>query len=106
MTHSSQFLPPTVASTSTGSLQTSTTELKDITCDISFSASSTHILSACDDGIARLFNTSTEALENQFDDDSEGQSDQRMFIACFTPDTKAIVTATDIVQVLKSWCVN
>ncbi|KEQ64447.1 WD40 repeat-like protein [Aureobasidium melanogenum CBS 110374] len=85
--------------TSTGILQTSTMEHKDMIWDISFSASGAHILSACDDGTARLFNTTTGMLEKQFHDDSEGWSDERMFVACFTPDNKAIATGTDIVQI-------
>lgn len=85
--------------TSIGILQASTMEHKDMTWDISFSASGAHILSACDDGTARLFNTTTGALEKQFHDDREGWNDQRMFAACFTPDNKAIATGTDIVQI-------
>ncbi|KAG9751850.1 WD40 repeat-like protein, partial [Aureobasidium melanogenum] len=89
----------TIYRADTGSLQTSTIEHDDMIWDISFSASGEHILSACDDGIARLFNTNTGVLEKEFHDDREGWSDQRMFVACFTPDGKAIATGTDIVQI-------
>ncbi|KAG9603034.1 WD40 repeat-like protein, partial [Aureobasidium melanogenum] len=85
--------------TATGVLQASTIEHENMIWDVSFSPSGEHILSACDDGIARLFNTTTGALEKEFHDDSEGWSDQRMFVACFTPDGKAIATGTDIVQI-------
>ncbi|KAG9522508.1 WD40 repeat-like protein, partial [Aureobasidium melanogenum] len=85
--------------TDTGSLQTSTIAHEDMIWDVSFSLSGEHILSACDDGIARLFNATTGALEKEFHDDSEGWSDERMFVACFTPDGKAIATGTDIVQI-------
>ncbi|KAH0039409.1 WD40 repeat-like protein, partial [Aureobasidium melanogenum] len=83
----------------TGVLQASTIEDEHMIWDVSFSPSGEHILSACDDGIARLFITTTAALEKEFHDDSEGWSDQRMYVACFTPDGKAIATGTDIVKV-------
>ncbi|KAH0174018.1 WD40 repeat-like protein, partial [Aureobasidium melanogenum] len=85
--------------TDTGALQTSTIEHEDMIWDVSFSPSGEHILSACDDGIARLFDATTGALEKEFHDASEGWSDERMFVACFTPDGKAIATGTDIVQI-------
>jgi WD40 repeat protein len=82
-----------------GSLQARTTSHENMIWDLSFSGSNKYVLSACDDGIARLFSTATGALERRFSDEKEGWSDQRMFVARFTPDAKAIATGTDIVQV-------
>ncbi|KAK6002034.1 hypothetical protein QM012_002524 [Aureobasidium pullulans] len=84
--------------TESGVLQTRTIENEDMIWDLSFSPCSKHILAACDDGVARLFCTTTGALEKEFHDESEGWSDQTMFIARFTADARTIATGTDIVQ--------
>ncbi|CAD0101448.1 unnamed protein product [Aureobasidium mustum] len=68
-----------------GDLQASTLEHENMIWDLSFSGSNQYVLSACDDGIARLFSTATGALERRFSDEKEGWSDQRMFVARFTP---------------------
>jgi WD40 repeat protein len=44
-----------------GSLQARTTSHENMIWDLSFSGSNKYVLSACDDGIARLFSTATGA---------------------------------------------
>lgn len=84
--------------TSTGDLQSTTPNHDGIIWDIKFSPDAKFMLTACDDGIARLCDTNTGHLIREFADTSE-DGYERMFAAVLAPDGKNIVTGTDIVQV-------
>ncbi|KAI5195369.1 hypothetical protein E4T38_09115 [Aureobasidium subglaciale] len=80
---------------SDGQLQSSTAGCDDITWDVTFSEDSQHMITANDDGLARLWNTTTGDLIRQFGDE-EGD---RMYAAAFTPDGRSVATGTDVVQI-------
>lgn len=84
--------------TSTGDLQSTTANYDEMIWDIQFSSDAKFVLTAYDDGIARLCSTETGELVREFTDVSE-DGYERMFAAVFTPDGENIITGTDIVQV-------